>query len=910
MALTIGSRLGPYEITALLGAGGMGEVYRARDTRLGRDVALKILPDLFASDGERLARFTREAQILASLNHPHVAAIFGVEEALSPGPGQTRPSALVLELVDGPTLADRIREGPLPVDEALAIARQIADALEAAHGQGVIHRDLKPANVKVRPDGTVKVLDFGLAKAIEPAAPSDSALSPTITSPAMTRAGVVLGTAAYMSPEQARGRPIDSRTDIWSFGCVLYEMLTATRAFDGDDVSDSIAAVLRSEPAWSTLPQALPPSAVHVLKRCLEKDPRRRLRDMADVRILLDDAPSTAAPALRQSAKRPRTAALVAGAAACLLAGAGAMWLVVGSVSNTPRLRVERFVIDTPAEATFTTEFPGPNLAVSPDGSQIVYHVRTGTAVQLARRRLDRLEPELIPGTERAAHPVFSPTGTELAFLSQGKLQKMTLGGSSLATICSIARDFGGASWGDNDVIVFAEMGKGLFRVPAAGGTPELIAAPDAKKGERDYFSPQLLPEGLAVLFTVIPIEGTINQARIVARRLATKETVTLVEGATSATYASSGHLVYVDPRSGLMAVAFDPRTFETMGTPVEVQPGVLPKGAASEGGRANYSVGPDGSLVYSLGGLGAEQRRLIWLSRSGQPVGRVADERLDFPRYPRLSRDGTRLAATLGRGNEGQIWIFDLRGGGRQPIKLTSKGHNTFPTWDPTGQFIAFASTAIGSRNVFRLPSDGSVLDPEQLVKSPNVQISPVWSPDMTAPVIMYSETSPATRADLWVLSLGRERTVRPWLRTEFSETEPAFSPNGKWVAFVWDRNGTAEVWILPFAGSGPPVRVSPTVGHDPVWSWSGDELFYQSGTKLMAVEIVEVGSELQPKPPRELFDGGFVPFIPGTPRTYDVAKDGRFITVEPGDGREAPSLVLVQNWFDELKRLVPTRR
>ena len=908
MALTIGSRLGPYEVTATLGAGGMGEVYRARDTRLGRDVALKILPDVFAADADRLARFTREAQILASMNHPHIAGIFGIEDAAR-APGQPPMSALVLEFVDGPTLADRIAQGALPVEEALAIARQIVDALEAAHAQGIIHRDLKPANIKVRPDGAVKVLDFGLAKATEPPPSANTALSPTITSPAMTRAGFVLGTAAYMSPEQARGRPADKRTDIWSFGCVLFEMLTATRAFDGDDVSDSIAAVLRSEPAWVALPKTLPAAVAHVLKRCLEKDPKKRLHDIADVRILLDDPPPAAGPDVLSTGRTPRAAALAAGAVACLLAGAAAGALITWPTTGTTPSRVERFVIPTPAGARFTGELTGANVAMAPDGSQIVYHVRTQYPTQLARRRFDRLEQELIPGTDRATHPVFSPTGTQIAFVRQGRLMRTTLGGSSPVPICNITGDFGGASWGNDDVIVFAEVGTGLYRVPANGGTPDLIAKPDATKGELAYYSPQLLPGGRAVLFTVVPREGTVNEARIVVRDLTTGQTVTVVEGGTHATYASTGHLLYSDRTSGLMAQAFNPDTYEKTGAPVQVQPGVMRKQSALEGGHANYSVGPDGSLVYATAPAIADVRRLIWVNRLGQSVGRLVDEQLEYPRYPRLSPDGSRLAATLGPGNEGQIWVFDARGG-RQPIKLTFKGHNTFPTWDPTGRFIAFTSTVIGARNIFRLPADGSILEPERLTTSPNLQLFPVWSPDRSAPLVMFSENDPITRADLWVLRLDGEQAVRSWVKTEFSEAEPAISRNGRWVAFVSDQTGTPEVWIRPFPGPEPPVRVSPNGGHDPVWSHDGKELFYQAGTKMMAVDLTETGTDLQWKPPRELFDGGFVAYVPGSPRTYDVARDGRFIMTEPNEAAEPPTLVLIRNWFDELKRLVPTTR
>ena len=724
MALTPGVRIGVYEITGTLGAGGMGEVYRATDINLSRHVAIKVLPDTFANDPERLARFEREAKTLASLNHPNIAQIYGFEKA-------DGIRALAMELVEGPTLADRIAQGPIPVDEALRIAKQIAEALVAAHEQGVIHRDLKPANIKLRPDGTVKVLDFGLAKALEPPSSThvDATASPTITSPAMmTGVGVLLGTAAYMSPEQARGKVVDKRSDIWAFGCVLYEMLSGKRAFEGEEVSDTLAAVLRGDPDWAALPPTVPRSVALMVRRCLEKDPKRRLHDIADAQILTEEISNLEGrpPSDARLTSWSRHAVRVAVAITLLFVGAAVALFVTRLMTRTAAGRVERFEIVTPPDAAFTVVAPGPNVVLSPDGFQVAYHVETGGPWRLALRKLDRLEQVVMPGTEAGLFPVFSPDGAQLAFVSRRRLMRVPVSGGPATLICELTAEPVGLSWDTNDVIVFAERGNGVFRVATAGGKPERLATPDTKKGELDYFAPQLLPGGETILFTIIPVEGTSNQARIAARVLATEAVTVLVEGAGPARYAPTGYLVY-NKAGNLMAAPLDIETL-SIGSSALVQQGVLAKSALLDGAAVDFSVGSDGSMIYAPGRTD-DLQRVIWVDREGTRLGPLTEQPLVYPRYPRLSPDGRRLAITIGPGNEGQIWIYDLTGAS-QPLKLTYEGHNTQPTWAPSGTHIVFASTAQGrpaegtrtltNRNLFRLPSDASSLDPERLTTSP----------------------------------------------------------------------------------------------------------------------------------------------------------------------------------------------
>jgi serine/threonine-protein kinase len=898
MPLGPGTRVGPYEIVSAIGAGGMGEVYRARDTKLGRDVALKVIPDTFALDADRVARFKREAQVLASLNHPHIAAIYGFEDS-----GETH--ALVLELVEGETLADRIARGPIPVDEALPIAKQIAEALEAAHEQGIIHRDLKPANIKVTPDGAVKVLDFGLAKLNDPDAsnapngPNALSMSPTITSPAMmTGVGMLLGTAAYMAPEQAKGRPADKRSDIWAFGCVLYEMLTGKRAFDGEDMTDVIAAIVRGEPEWAALPSDLPASIRTIVRQCLEKDRRRRIADIAVVQYLLHEPAQVAAGAPAVGATPARGGRVWLMVAAGIVLGAAAAMFGSRLMTRPAPVHVSRFEIVPPDAAPLASP-AGVNVAISRDGSTLVYHAQPGGVQQLLMRRIGELEAKPIPGTELASNPFFSPDGSRIGFVIGNQLKTISLAGGPPSVVCDVPGLVAGASWA-GDVIVFAQAGSGLFRVPATGGRAENVAKPDASKGEIDYLWPQILPDGKAVLYTVFGTGGA-RQARVAVRHLDSADPRILVEGGNGAGYISSGHLLYAVIPDSVMAVPFDITRLEVRGSAVPVLSGVIVKA----NGAMNVVVADDGTLVYVKGSGTVFQGALgfQWVGRDGKPAGVVATQ-IEGPRYPHLSPDARSLAVTIGPANQGNIWVIDLTGAS-QARELTFRAHNVEPTWSPDGTYLVFTSDRDGQRNLFRIAADGSAQEPTRLTTSANAQEPEAWSPD--GQWLLYREVSPKTRTDL--LLLGPDGKSRPWLQTEFDEEAASFSPDGRWVSYVSDQTGRAEIWVRPFPGPGAPIRVSADGGREPVWSRNGSELFYQSGRKLMTAEVATHQPALQFKPPRVLFEGGFVPFDANVPKTYDVAPDGRFLMIKE-DQRPAPaSLVVVQHFDEELKRLVPTK-
>jgi serine/threonine-protein kinase len=856
----------------------MGEVYRAHDTKLNRDVALKILLDAFALDAERIARFKREAQVLASLNHPNIGAIYGFEDADS-------VHALVLELVDGPTLADRIARGPMPIEEALPIAKQIAEALEAAHEQGIIHRDLKPANIKVRADGTVKVLDFGLAKLAEPAAVAGTATltqSPTITTPAMTAAGIILGTAAYMSPEQAKGRPADKRSDVWAFGCVLYEMLTGKRAFAGDDVSDTLASVLRAEPDWS----ALRAEAAHlssVLQRCLEKDVKRRLRDIADVNLLLEP-PASLDFGARGGLSR-RTGWMWATAALSLIAAGSIAALLLSSRSRTIPTRVSRFEVPTPQQEPLTTGSPGSNVAISPDGSLIVY-TSGSPGRHLVLRQLDQLGVRSI-GAGR--DPFFSPDSRHIGFATLEELRRVAVGSESSTLVCRVAGVvFSGATWGPDDTIVFAQANGGLFRVPAAGGEPEKFAAPDRSKGERNYATPSFLPGGRALVYTVV-LQG--GQTRIAARALDREVTTTVIEGGFGAQYLPSGHLVY-GQGDRLMAVPFDVSTLKATGSSFPLQEGVYTK---PQNGSANVATASDGTVVYVSGRGPIITGHLTSVDRRGTHTPILAQP-LELPRYPRLSPDGRRIALTIGPSNAGQIWIYDLAGS-VQPLRLTYQDHNLFPIWSPDGNRIVFISRGSADQ-MLSIPADGSATEPVRLMTDQDPAVPRDWSPDGV--FILFQEMR-----HLYLLSVADGKTRR-WLQTPFAENDGRFSPDGRWLAYTGDQSGRAEVWVRPFPGPGAPIRVSSDGGHDAVWSRDGKELLFRSGPRMLSARVAP-GLTFRADAPEVLFESGFDPTLE---RVYDVAPDGRFVMFDrSNDDAASATIVVVLNWSNALKARVPTR-
>jgi serine/threonine protein kinase len=755
MTLAAGARIGVYEIGAVLGAGGMGEVYRVRDTRLKRDVALKILPASFASDPDRLARFQREAEVLASLNHPNIAAIHGLEES-------DGVRALVMELVDGETLADRIARGAIPVDEALPIARQIAEALEAAHEQGIIHRDLKPANIKVRPDGTVKVLDFGLAKLNDPNAqnvpndPNALSISPTITSPAlMTGVGVLLGTAAYMSPEQAKGNPADKRSDIWAFGCVLYEMLTGTRAFEGEDVADTLANVLKAQPAWDALPAATPQTLMVYLRRCLHKDPKHRLGDIHDMRLAMDGAfdidaaKPVAADSRLRFWQRPAVAAIIG---ASLVAS---VWLAVRIFTRPPATTPTRLTISLPSGIDVAGSDSDPDLAISSDGRRIVFvGAGEGKSPQLFVRTLDQLEAQPLVGPAAPRTPFFSPDGNWIGFFDSvpNVLKKVAVSGGPAITLCSITGAPGasgggvrGASWGPDNTIVFAtnDPTTGLLRVSAGGGTPEVLTRPNPQKDEADHFWPEVLPGGNAILFTIMTVAGSpvatargLETAQIAVLDLRTGQQKVLVRGGSHPHYVSTGHIVY-GIEGTLRAVAFDLDRLEVRSDPGPVLQGVVTKST----GAASFAVAQNGSLVYVSGNVSVVGRRtLVWVDRQGGEESTNAPIRTY--QYVRISPDGKRAAIEI-RDQGFDIWIWNFL---RATLtRLTYEaGMDVYPVWTPDGTRVAFSSETKGSQSVYWRAADGTG-EREEIAAGPEALIPLTFSPDGSRLVIRQQR--PGTR-------------------------------------------------------------------------------------------------------------------------------------------------------------------
>jgi serine/threonine-protein kinase len=915
VSLATGTRIGVYEIIAPIGAGGMGEVYRARDTRLSRDVALKILPETFAADTSRVSRFRREAQLLATLNHPNIAQIYGFEEVAA-GSTQALPSsAIILELVDGSTLADRLVEGPLPIDETIAIARQIADALETAHECGIIHRDLKPANIKVKEDGTVKVLDFGLAKASDRGATvsADALNSPTISVQA-TELGVVLGTAAYMSPEQAKGRIVDRRADTWAFGVVVFEMLSGRRLFEGDDVPETLAALLRQPIDWSALPAATPATLRHLLARCLERDTRRRLRDIGEARIALENpsANLVGAGGLQQPARaaverRVRWKHLAPLAAIAVIAasvGALAVWYF----KPTPVGSIVRFEFPLSAGLT-SAPLSHAFLNVSPDGSQIAYVY--GNNRRLYVRRISELAPRAVPGTESFGDifaPVFSPDGRMLAFWSgDGTIKRVPVEGGAGLTLCRADNPYG-LTWGESG-IVFAQGEKPvIMRVPADGGTPEVIAR--GKPGEL-VSGPELLPGGRFLLFSVTAETGVDrwDKARIVAHSLESGGERTLIEGGSDARYLATGHLVYA-VGGVLFAAPFDVARAQLEGPGVPVLSGV--RRANPGTAAAHYAVSRAGTLVYVPGPATASAIADLGLF---DRTGSFTRLKLPLGTYsaPRISPDGRRLAFTVAAGQEEFIAVYELSGT-KAMRRLTLGGHNRFPVWASNGSRVAYQSDREGDVSIFWQPVDGSGAAERLTKASPGESHVPeTWSP--TTNTLLFTVNKEG-KDSLWALSLP-DRNVAPF--DAVRSTVPinaVFSPDGRWIAYQSDQSGRTTVYVQPVPPTGAVYQFLPRgtdVPHEPMWSPNGKELFYNP--RAGGFEVVTVTTEPE-------FDFGNPVALPRpfrlTPpqgrRSYDVAPDGRIVAViipEGGDeSTGAQRLAVVLNWQEELKAKVPVPR
>jgi eukaryotic-like serine/threonine-protein kinase len=917
LSLAAGTKLGPYEILAPLGAGGMGEVYRARDTKLGREVALKVLPQNVAGDSERMARFKREAQVLASLNHPNIATIHGLEES-----GGVR--ALVMELVEGVTLAERIKSGAIPLEEALPIARQIAAGLEDAHERGIIHRDLKPANIKITAEGAVKILDFGLAKALESAAASrgDSGPEPSIEdsptlSSAATQAGVILGTAAYMSPEQAKGKKVDRRADIWAFGVVLFETLTGRRLFEGDSTAETLATVMMTEPKWESLPADVPPSIRKLLSRCLEKDPKRRLQAIGEARIAIEETLSGAearpplSPLLTEEGKpEARGGELWRRALPWALAAFSTLVLITLTISyliRTPRLStraIARLSVALPPSDRLALGL-NPVLALSPDGSRLVYVASHAGAKQLYVRPIDSLEANPIPGTEGAESPFFSPDGQSVGFFAEGKLKRVSFSGGAPLTLCTAA-SARGASWGPDDAIVFTpSFGySGLFRVSAGGGTPKPLTTPDQKKGEVSDRWPQILPDGKAVLFTSWS-GGSFDDAQIAVQLLETGERRTLLKGGSYARYVPSGHLVYARA-GGLLAVPFDVKRLEVTGPPVSIPEGVSMHPTT---GSAEFSSSNNGSLVYFAGGLRTEERTLLWVDRRGTAQTLPAPPHPYF--FPRLSPDGLRLAVGIS-GNDVGVWVYDLARGVLTRVAKTAIMPS--PAWTPDGKRLTFNDTHAGPWNLYWMPADGSGTA-ERLTTSENGQSVGSWSPD--GHVLAFSEMDPTIGYNIQVLKLEGEpsalpragRKPQPFLQTPSNGSAPMFSPDGRWLAYQSNESGRNEVYVRPFPGPGGKSQISTEGGTEPVWARNGRELFYRNGDKIMVV-AVETKPGLAAAKPKPLFEGQYEPSLYAFSANYDVSADGqRFLMLKSSEqGTPATQINVVLNWFEDLKRRVPT--
>jgi eukaryotic-like serine/threonine-protein kinase len=891
MTLAAGTRLGSYEVLAQIGAGGMGEVYQAHDTKLGRDVAIKVLPEAFAHDADRLSRFQREAKMLAALNHPNIATIHGLEQS-----GET--SYLVMELVSGETLAERVKAGPLGIEEALKIAVQIAEALEAAHEKNIIHRDLKPANVKVTPEGKVKVLDFGLAKAFAGDPANDDPFNSPTLSAAATMQGTILGTAAYMSPEQARAKAVDKRTDIWAFGCVLYELLTGKQAFQGEATTEILAAVLKEEADWNRLPPSTPTKIRDLLRRCLQKDKTLRMQAAGDVRIEVHEAltiPATAeptAPAKGIRALGPRP--LILGVGGLLLVAAIAS-LATWNLKPSPPQPVSRTVITLPPGQQLAGMENGPAVALSPDGSHFAYVATQGGSQQIYIRAMDTLEATPIIGTEGGTEPFFSPDGQWLGFFAGGMLKKVSMSGGAALSL-GVASSPRGANWGSQGMITFAPQNiSAIQQVPDAGGTPQPLTR--FEKGDASQRWPEFLPGDKAVLFATGPNAINFTIAQVTVQAVGTGERRNLVQGGMNPRYAPSGHLVYAQG-GNLMAVPFDPKRLTTTGTAVPVVEGVLQSPVS---GAAQYGFSSTGSLVYVPGSVQSAQSRLVWVSRNGaeQPLAAPAHAYM----IPRLSPDGRRVAVSITE-QESHIWLYDLP---RETLtRLTFEGNaNTGPVWTPDGKRIAFNSNKEGATNIFWQLADGSG-GLERLTTSEYLHAPMSWSPD--GQLLAYFEVNPATQRDIWVLRMS-DRKAQPFLRTQFDEAVPQFSPDGRWLAYISNETGRHEIYVQPYPGPGGKWQISTEGGTEPAWNRNGRELFYRSGNKMMAVDIATQPG-FSAGTPRMLFEGRYIP-APFPTTNYDVSPDGqRFLMIKPSEQEQAAStqINVVLNWFEELKRRVPT--
>jgi serine/threonine protein kinase/Tol biopolymer transport system component len=898
MGIPSGTNVGAYEVTGVIGHGGMGEVYRARDHRLERDVALKVLPAALSRDRDRLARFAREARTLAALSHPNIAIIYDLEED-----GERR--ALVMELVEGATLADRVAQGALPVDEAIYVALQIADAVEAAHEQGIIHRDLKPANIKVRPDGTVKVLDFGLAKELLRAdvlsakaaetstvtgvAPGDALRTSTLR-PQVSSAGMILGTAAYMSPEQARGHNIDTRADIWAFGCVLYEMLTGRRAFAGETMTDVLAAVLNSEPDWSALPPTLPRSVNRLLRRCLVKNPKNRLRDIGDARLELRSASATDPLPLPSGRETPFRRGLLWFSAGAV-AAAGILSIYVSSTGTGERFieaRSARVVVALPPGVTLALR-PGSDLALAPDGRSLAYTARTSNGpVQLYLRTLDDYESVVIPGTDDASHPFFSPDGRWVGFFAGGQLKKVLVaGGGAPVTVADVRLPRGEAWTGDDAILVTPANTTPLSRVAAAGGTLQPFSTLLA--GELSHRWPTVLPNG-TVLFSVWNDTGW-EPARIAAQRPGSNEHVVVVErGGGFPRYLADragggGYLVYARAE-GLMAAPFDEKTLTLTAQPVPVMDGII----TNVMGGADFAVAADGTLAYVAGVSDGSDRELVWLTPDGRSTPAL---RAQIGSGYAVSPDG-RLVARIPAAGPRSLWIEDLESGTSSRLSESA---------DYFGAVFSRDGSRIASRRaadifIQRIDRRGGE---EQLTTSRRVATPGSFSPGDAE--LAYYEIDPVTLHDIWVIEIAKPGGVRPaarpFLKTTYSEASPRFSPDGRWIAYQSNESGRFEIYVRSYPDGESARQVSTEGGTEPVWPSGGTDLLYRGANGMLMAAAITLSPEFKVGKPRALFDASRYE------SSFGAAADGRRLLLMPIVANEQPptQIHVVLNFLAELR-------
>ncbi|TDI11953.1 MAG: serine/threonine-protein kinase [Acidobacteria bacterium] len=884
MTLEPNRMLSHYRLVEPIGEGGMGVVWRAFDSTLGRDVALKLLPDLAAASPQQASRFEREARLLAALNHPNIATVHGFETVEG-------ISFLVLELVSGESLDERLASGPLPVSEALEVARQVALGMEAAHEKGIIHRDLKPANIRITSDGVTKVLDFGLAKAIKPTSDRDLSRSPTITAEG-TRVGIILGTAPYMSPEQTRGRPLDRRTDIWSFGCVLYECLTGKLAFQGNNVADTIAAIVSQEPDWSVLPESLPAGVGRLLRRCLTKDDRQRLRDIGDARILLSehlsgtaqtivDLPhvSTPGPPLGQVVSPGRSRLLTS--FSILILGVVLGVLGFWALQSKPPVKSKRAIhAQLPLLGEASLSFGAQSaVALSPDGSMLVYRGKDDRGRSfLYLRNLDKNTIQQLPETENASGPFFSPDGRWVGYFAEReeRLNKVAVDGGAPVEICRAPAASRGAAWSRDDRIAFSpSYNQGLYVVAASGGDPVQLTR--LREGEKSHRLPVFLPDNKTLLFVIGgPHTDSFDDAQIASLSLETGEIRPVLKGGSQPRWSSTGHLIYARGGS-LFAASYEPQS-GVLGPSNKILSGVA---TDPNNGPAHYDLSEEGTLVYFSGEVEGSRAHLVWSDRQGRT--RSMGLREDSYLRVRLSPDGTQLALHIEAANA-DIWTYDLE---RQVLsRLTSGWDNEFPVWSHDGSRIIYSRWEQGENSLSWIRSDGSG-EPTLLFSDAHRKFPSSVSPD--GQYLLFSEFNPQTNMDIWLLPLARPEDARPLLATSFAEAEPAVSPDGRWLAYLSDESGRPEIYVTSFPDGGRRWTISNGEGWHPLWSRDGSELFFEQQGQMMAVAI-GAGESFSPGKPRRLFELENKVDPEAPIQTSDLGPDGGFLffqkaTTEPND-------------------------